>query len=65
MLAQTTQTTRAPLATPAEADALGMLMTEDEAAVSDAPTYCPEAAGALLLVGLLLLSPKQPKEKTR
>ncbi|MFD0273075.1 hypothetical protein ACFVHB_04065 [Kitasatospora sp. NPDC127111] len=63
MLAQTTQTTRAPLATPAEADALGMLMTEDEAAVSDAPTYCPEAQG--VLIALLLLSPKQPKEKTR
>ncbi|WP_277347244.1 hypothetical protein [Streptomyces sp. CB01881] len=40
-----------------------MLMTEDEAAVSDAPTYCPEAAGVLL--ALLLLSPKQPEEKTR
>ncbi|MET8700600.1 MULTISPECIES: hypothetical protein [unclassified Kitasatospora] len=66
MLAQTTRTTRAPLATQAEIDTLGTLITEDEAAVSDAPTYQPEAAGLLLLLGLLLLSPqKQPKEKTR
>ncbi|WP_031065183.1 hypothetical protein [Streptomyces sp. NRRL WC-3742] len=66
MLTQfTTGTTRAPLATEAELDALGLLMVEDEAVVSDAPTYRPEAAGGLLLVGLLLLAPKQPKEKTR
>ncbi|WP_327682753.1 hypothetical protein [Kitasatospora sp. NBC_00458] len=66
MLAQhLTGRATAPLATRAELDALGALMVEDEAVVSDAPTYRPEAA-ALLLVGLaLLLSPKQPKEKTR
>ncbi|MGW6915242.1 hypothetical protein ACWGB8_15710 [Kitasatospora sp. NPDC054939] len=58
MLAQTMRTTHA---TAAEADALTMLMTEDEAAVSDAPTYQPEAAG--VLIALLLLSPKQPTEK--
>ncbi|MEV6975403.1 hypothetical protein [Kitasatospora sp. NPDC093806] len=53
----------APLATRAELDALGTLMVEDEAVLSDAPTYRPEAA-AILLIGLaLLLSPKQPKEK--
>ncbi|MCG6495996.1 hypothetical protein [Kitasatospora sp. A2-31] len=63
MLAQTTRTTRAPLATPAEVDVLGTLMLEDEATVSDAPTYRPEASG--VLIALLLLSPKQPKEKTR
>ncbi|MGW4895775.1 hypothetical protein ACWEQL_26470 [Kitasatospora sp. NPDC004240] len=63
MLAQSIRTTRAPLATPAEADALGMLMREDEAAVSDAPTYRPEAAGVLLLGLLLAASPKLPKEK--
>jgi hypothetical protein len=45
----------------AEATTLASLMVEDEAVVSDAPTYRPEAAGALLL--LVLLSPKQPKEK--
>ncbi len=66
MLAQhTTPTTSAPLAAEAELGAITALMTEDEAVVSDAPTYRPEAA-ALLLVGLaLLLSPKQPKEKGR
>ncbi|MFJ9690974.1 hypothetical protein [Kitasatospora sp. NPDC101183] len=60
-----TTTTRAPLATASELDALGTLMVEDEAVVSDAPTYRPEAAGGLLLLGLLLLEPKQPKEKSR
>ncbi|MEV7780228.1 hypothetical protein [Kitasatospora sp. NPDC088351] len=52
-------------ATRAELDTLGALMVEDEAVVSDAPTYRPEAAGLLLLLGLILLSPKPPKEKTR
>ncbi|MFE2721143.1 hypothetical protein [Kitasatospora sp. NPDC059327] len=65
MLTQTTRTTRSSLATQAELDALGMLITEDEATVSDAPTYRPEAAALLLLAGALLLSPKPPKEKTR
>ncbi|KJS56145.1 hypothetical protein [Streptomyces rubellomurinus] len=60
-----TTTTRAPLASPDELDALGTLMVEDEAVVSDAPTYRPEAQGTLLLAGLLLLAPKQPKEKGR
>ncbi|MER7765264.1 hypothetical protein [Kitasatospora sp. NPDC096140] len=50
-------------ATSTEADTLASLMVEDEAVVSDAPTYLPEAAGGLLLLGLLLLSPKGPKEK--
>lgn len=61
MLAQTIRTTRAPLATPTEATTLDALMVEDEAVVSDAPTYQPEAAG--VLIALLLLSPKQPAEK--
>jgi hypothetical protein len=38
------------------------LMTEGEAAISDGPMSCPQAAGALLLASLLLLSPKEPKE---
>ncbi|MFF2541992.1 hypothetical protein ACFVUY_05455 [Kitasatospora sp. NPDC058063] len=46
-----------------EAETLASLMVEEEAVVSDAPTYSPEAAGLLLLLGLLLLSPKGPKEK--
>ncbi|MER6298362.1 hypothetical protein ABT247_02155 [Kitasatospora sp. NPDC001539] len=50
-------------ATLAEAETLASLMVEDEAVVSDAPTYLPEAAGASLLAGLLLTSPKPPKEK--
>ncbi|GAA2111580.1 hypothetical protein GCM10009759_53720 [Kitasatospora saccharophila] len=49
-------------ATSTEAAALASLMVEDEAAVSDAPTYSPEAVGAGLLVLGLLLSPKPPKE---
>ncbi|MEU9079403.1 hypothetical protein ACFYUY_02240 [Kitasatospora sp. NPDC004745] len=52
-----------PSATLAEAETLASLMVEDEAVVSDAPTYLPEAAGAALLLGLLLASPKPPKEK--
>ncbi|MEU3498375.1 hypothetical protein [Kitasatospora cineracea] len=48
--------------TSTEAAALASLMVEDEAAVSDAPTYSPEAVGAGLLVLGLLLSPKPPKE---
>ncbi|MER5896088.1 hypothetical protein [Streptomyces sp. NPDC001876] len=47
-------------ATTTETTALGALMVEPEAAVSDAPLYTPEAAGFLL--ALLLLSPKEPKE---
>lgn len=47
-------------ATQTETTALGALMVEPEAAVSDAPLYTPEAAGVLL--ALLLLSPKEPKE---
>ncbi|HJD83654.1 hypothetical protein [Kitasatospora aureofaciens] len=48
-------------ATLAEAETLASLMVEDEAVVSDAPTYLPEAQGLLLLTGLLALSPKAPK----
>lgn len=48
------------LVTPTDTMALGAAMVETEAAVSDAPTYAPEATGALLLG--LLISPKEPKE---
>ncbi|MEU1126085.1 hypothetical protein ABZ371_21605 [Streptomyces sp. NPDC005899] len=47
-------------ATPTDTTALGALMVEPEAAISDAPLHTPEAAGFLL--ALLLLSPKEPKE---
>ncbi|MER5630513.1 hypothetical protein [Streptomyces nitrosporeus] len=46
--------------TPTRTAALDALMVQPEAAVSDAPLYTPEAAGVLL--ALLLLSPKEPKE---
>ncbi|GGY99013.1 hypothetical protein [Streptomyces nitrosporeus] len=46
--------------TPTRTAALDSLMVQPEAAVSDAPLYTPEAAGVLL--ALLLLSPKEPKE---
>ncbi|MFF7726468.1 hypothetical protein [Streptomyces sp. NPDC008001] len=55
-----TQETLRPLAKPAGAAAIGSLMVEPEAAVSGAPLPAPEAAGVLL--ALLLLSPKEPKE---
>ncbi|MEE1787482.1 hypothetical protein PUR71_31945 [Streptomyces sp. SP17BM10] len=48
-----------PSATPTEAVTLASLMVEDEAVVTDAPTYRPEALGAVLL----LLSPKEPSPK--
>lgn len=55
-----TQETVQPVGTTVEATALGSLMVEPEAVVSDAPLYAPEAAGVLLL--LALLSPREPKE---
>lgn len=58
MLAQ--HTTRLT-ATPTDAAAVGHLMVEPEAPLSDAPMYTPQATGKLLL--LLLLSPKEPKDK--
>ncbi|KDN87861.1 hypothetical protein [Kitasatospora cheerisanensis] len=67
MLAQTVlprEPALAPLRVSSpEIGAVKALMTEDESAVSDAPLYRPEAAGLLLLLGLVLLSPKEPKEK--
>ncbi|MBB5934727.1 hypothetical protein [Streptomyces zagrosensis] len=58
MLAQNT----APLlATPTDEAAVGYLMVEQEAPLSDAPLYTPQASGKLLL--LLLASPKEPKDK--
>ncbi|MEV7599566.1 hypothetical protein AB0O91_19515 [Kitasatospora sp. NPDC089797] len=47
----------------AEADVLASLMVEDEAVVSDAPTYLPECIGTGALLLGLALSPKPPKEK--
>jgi len=59
MLAETVLST----ATTTELGVVKALMTEDESAYSDAPLYCPEAGGGLLLLGLLLISPSEPKEK--
>ncbi|MFD4835627.1 hypothetical protein GT204_14530 [Streptomyces sp. SID4919] len=50
------------VATESEMSAVGTLMLEPETTVSGAPVYAPEAAG--LLLALLLLSPKEPKEPT-
>lgn len=49
------------LIAPTDTAALGMAMVEPEAELSGAPVYAPEAAGFLL--ALLLLSPKEPKDK--
>ncbi|GAA3013425.1 hypothetical protein [Streptomyces fulvorobeus] len=49
------------LVTPTDATELGAVMVEPEAELSGAPVYAPEAAGVLLL--LILLSPKEPKDK--
>ena len=59
------QTMVRPIATPADQAALGTLMTEPEAVLSDPPLEAPQAAGALLLLGLLLLSPETPKEPAK
>lgn len=56
------RTTVCPVATPEEQAALQALMAEPEAAVSDAPLYSPQGAGALALLLGLLLSPDVPKE---
>ncbi|MDT0442600.1 MULTISPECIES: hypothetical protein [unclassified Streptomyces] len=48
------------IANPTEEAAVHALMVEQEAPLSDAPLYSPEAVGVLLL--LLLLSPKTPSE---
>lgn len=56
------QTTMCPVATPTQLSALDALMAEPETPVSDVPLYSPNAAGALLLAALLLLSPVTPKE---
>ncbi len=48
------------IANPTEEAAAHALMVEQEAPLSDAPLFSPEAAGVLLL--LLLLSPKTPSE---
>ncbi|MEU4746212.1 hypothetical protein AB0G02_37925 [Actinosynnema sp. NPDC023658] len=51
-----------PVATPDRQVALGTLMAEPEAIISDAPLYSPQSAGLLLLGLLLLLSPGVPEE---
>ena len=55
-----TKTLVRPVVTPEDQAALGALMAEPEATLSDAPLYAPQAAGVLLLI--LLLSPVTPKE---
>ncbi len=55
------QHTASLLATPTDQAAVGHLMTEPEAPLSDAPMYTPQAAGVLLL--LVLLSPNEPRDK--
>ncbi|NEA45295.1 hypothetical protein [Streptomyces sp. SID10815] len=54
-------TTATPVASSAEEVAVTALLTEGEAAVSDAPLFHPPANQVILL----LLSPKAPKEKDR
>ncbi|MEV1007067.1 hypothetical protein [Streptomyces sp. NPDC049881] len=53
-------TAPAPLATQAELTALTALTAAPETEISGAPVHSPEASGLLLL--LLLLSPREPKE---
>ncbi|MBC3841283.1 hypothetical protein GXW82_16170 [Streptacidiphilus sp. 4-A2] len=57
-LARTTDTVQLA---PEDFSAVVSLMAEEEAPVSDAPLYTPEAGGVLLL--LALLSPKTPKDR--
>ncbi|MGK5501346.1 hypothetical protein [Streptomyces sp. URMC 125] len=61
MLTFATKTTSVTPAAPAERDAVADLMGPREEPVSGAPVWAPEAAG--LLLALILLSPKDPKEK--
>jgi hypothetical protein len=60
---ETTEVIGTSMASPEELETVTALMAEEESAISDAPIYRPEAAGALLLG--LLLSPKEPKERDR
>lgn len=57
-----TKTVVRPIATPADQAALGALMAEPEAAMSDATLCAPQAAAILLLGLALLLSPVTPRE---
>jgi hypothetical protein len=57
-----TKTLVRPVVTPDDQAALGALMAEPEAVLSDAPLYTPQAEGLLLLGLLLILSPATPKE---
>jgi hypothetical protein len=59
---ETTRPVGTGLAAPVEEAAVMELTIRQEAAVSDAPQYSPQAAGVLLL--LILLSPKEPKDKS-
>lgn len=47
-----------PVASTAEEAAMTALLSEGEAPVSDAPTYCPTATSLIII----LVSPKEPKE---
>ncbi len=53
------ETTRHLSAAPADQAVLTELMAPREAGISDAPLYTPEGIGLLLL----LLSPKEPKDR--
>ncbi len=52
-------------ATANELSAVTDLLGESEAPLSDAPVFSPQAAGAALLLGLALASPKEPQEPRR
>ncbi|MER5635994.1 hypothetical protein ABT095_03445 [Kitasatospora sp. NPDC002227] len=53
-------------ASPPELGAVTRLIAEEESAVTDAPAYCPEASGELLLLALLSpRTPKRPKDPRR
>ncbi|QQQ81075.1 hypothetical protein IOD16_39050 [Saccharothrix sp. 6-C] len=50
------------VAAPADVELLGTLVAEPESAITDPPLPAPNAAGAVLLAALLLLSAPDPKE---
>lgn len=56
------RTVSTPVADAVAEDVVVGLVTQGHDPVSDAPLYAPQAAGGLLLLLGLLLSPKEPKE---